>query len=268
MTDTRSMLCFLLLLTLISAAIIGLMIGCSENKIDTPLTGPSSGSGPIGGGDSQKMKLTASPSNTITVVGNAEASAKVTAIVNNSIGQPMPDGTAVYWSATVGTLDSPTQTTSNGAATVTLTFPTSYSGCSTISAESGDVSSSITVCVSRREATPTPTVTPTPSKALIVSADESSVAHKQSTTISALVLTNGSAEKGVPVKFSVSGNGVLDHSAAVTDDSGKAEVKFTGNNTTANDVTATITASTDDGRTGSVSVIVKAGATPTPKPTP
>ena len=258
MTDTRSMLCFLLLLTLISAAIIGLMIGCSENKIDTPLTGPSSGSGPIGGGDTQKMKLTASPSGTLIVYGDSvEASTKITAQVNNSIGQPMPDGTAVYWSATVGTLDSPTQTTSNGAATVTLTFPTSYSGCSTVSAESGDASSSISVCVSRREPTPTPTVTPTPSKEIVVGADDQTLDDGKSTIIWASVTTNGVPEEGVQVIFSTSGGGALNQSADITDSEGRAQVTFTGKNDSSSDITATITARTADGRTGSISVIVE-----------
>jgi len=266
MNSTRSIFCFVLLLSVISAAIVGLMIGCSENKIDTPLTGPAAGSGPVGGGDSQKMKLTANPSSTIIVYGDAQATAKVTALVNNSIGQPMPDGTPVYWEATVGTLDASTQTTNNGAATVTLTFPASYSGCSTVSAESGDVSSSITLCVSRREATPTPTVTPTPSKSLIVSAANSNIPHKGSTTISAYVTTNGQPQEGIQVKFSTSGGGALSQSAALTDENGYAYVTFTGNNTSASDVTATINASTEDGRTGSVSVVVGTGATPTPTP--
>ncbi|GAK48810.1 hypothetical protein U14_00017 [Candidatus Moduliflexus flocculans] len=257
MTATRSMFYFLLLLTLISAAIIGLMIGCNENKIDTPLTGPSSGSGPIGGGDSQKMKLTASPSNTITVIGNAEASAKVTAIVNNSIGQPMPDGTAVYWSATVGTLDSPTQTTSNGAATVTLTFPTSYSGCSTVSAESGDVSSSITICVSRTEPTATPTVTPTPSKEITVGTEKQTISNKKSTNIWALVTTNGIPEEGIQVTFSTSGGGTFKQSADITDSEGRVQVTFIGSNDSKSNITATITARTGDGRSGSITVIVE-----------
>ena len=266
MTGLRSMLCFIMLLTLISALLVGLMMGCDENKIASPLTGPAAGSGPVGGGDTQSMKLTASPSGTIAVVGVAEASAKVTALVNNSIGQPMPDGTAVHWSATAGTLDAATQTTSNGAATVTVTFSTTFSGCSTVSAESGDASGSIVVCVSRTEPTPTPTATSTPSKSFVVSTANTNIPHKGSTTISAYVTTNAKPEAGVQVKFSVSGGGVLSESAALTDENGYARVTFTGNNTSASDVTATISASTDDGRTGSVNVIVGTGATPTPTP--
>ncbi len=257
MAGQKSTLRFMILLSAISMLIIGAMIGCNEKKITSPLTGPAAGSGPIGGGDTQKMKLTASPSGTLVVTGNeTQATTKITAQVNNSIGQPMPDGTVVHWSATVGTLDAATQTASNGAATVSLTFPTSYSGCSTVSAESGDVSNLITVCVSRRDPTPTPTVTPTPSKELILSVGQSAIIAKGTTDVLALVTTNGTPEEGVLVTFSASGGGALNPNAALTNSNGFAKVTFTGNNSSTSDITAMITARTGDGRTGNVTVIV------------
>lgn len=269
MTDLRSMFWFIMLLALISALLIGIMMGCDENKISSPLTGPAAGSGPVGGGDTQSMKLTASPSGTIAVVGTAEASAKVTARVSNSIGQPMPDGTAVHWSATAGTLDAATQTTSNGAATVTVTFASTFSGCSTVSAESGDASGSIVVCVSRTEATPTPTATSTPSKAIIVDVEKQSISHNETTEIRAQLTTNGIPEVNVQVTFSPSGGGVLKPTSALTETDGWARVKFTGfnQNASGSDIQATITARTSDGRTGSVVVIVSAAPTPTPTAT-
>ena len=257
MTDLRSMFWFIMLLALISALLIGIMMGCDENKISSPLTGPAAGSGPVGGGDTQSMKLTASPSGTIAVVGTAEASAKVTARVSNSIGQPMPDGTAVHWSATAGTLDAATQTTSNGAATVTVTFASTFSGCSTVSAESGDASGSIVVCVSRTEPTPTPTPTPTPSKEITVGADDQTLDNGESTYVWARVTTNGLPEEGIQVIFSASGAGTLNQSAAMTDSDGRAEVTFTGKNDSSSNITATITARTGDGRSGSITVIVE-----------
>ena len=165
MVYNKSTLYLILLLTVISAVIVGLIIGCEEKKIDPPVLGPASGSGPIGGGETQRISLSVNPSQTITAVGDEQAIAKITALVENTIGQPMPNGTAVYWNATVGSLDSTTQTTSNGSATVTLTFQKAYKGCSIVTARSGDAQASITICtthVTRLRLTPTATTTQRP----------------------------------------------------------------------------------------------------------
>lgn len=268
MTEKTSTLVIVFILTLISAVIIGIMIGCDQKDISSPVVGSAAGSGPIGGGSSQKIRLTANPSSTVTAVGEEQAVIKITATLFNMIGEPMPDGTVVYWSATTGTLDAATQTTTNGAATVSLTFSKTDKGCSTVTATSGSLENSISVCVTRADATATPTITPTPSKSFIISADKSSIQHQETATITAYVSDNGKAQVGAQVKFTVSSGGTLNQSAAVTDENGYAHVTFTGYNTGASDITATINGSTDDGRTGSVSIVVGSGATPTPTATP
>jgi hypothetical protein len=164
MTGKTSTLALLVALTLISAGVVAALIGCNEHKeIKAPVIGPAAGSGPIGGGETQQIKLIANPSTTVPTIGEDQATVNITALVENNIGQPMPDGTAVYWSTTVGTLDSSTTTTSNGSSTVTLTFPKSYTGCSVVTAQSGDVEASIKVCTNNLTPTPTdaPTATPT-----------------------------------------------------------------------------------------------------------
>ncbi len=268
MTEKTSTLVIVFILMLISAVIIGIMIGCDQKDISSPVVGSAAGSGPIGGGNAQKIRLTANPSSTVTAVGEEQATIKITATLFNMIGEPMPDGTVVYWSATIGTLDSATQTTTNGAATASLTFSKTDSGCSAVTATSGSLENSISVCVTRADATATPTITPTPSKSFIISADKSSIQHQETATITAYVSDNGKAQVGAQVKFTVSSGGTLNQSAAVTDENGYAHVTFTGYNTGASDITATINGSTDDGRTGSVSIVVGSGATPTPTTTP
>lgn len=256
-----STLYLLLTLLAISALIVGLIIGCDEKQIKSPLLGPSAGAGPVGGGDAQKIRLTANPSETITTLEDAEATVQITAIVENNIGQPMPDGTVVYWTATNGTLDSVTTTTTNGASSVTLTFPKAFTGSSVVTATAGDATDSITINVVSI------TPTGTPSKGLVVSADQTIIPHQGTTTITAFVSTDGEPDANVQVNFSASGAGILKESAAITDENGNASVILIGNNTTTTDQTATVNATTEDGRSGSVSVIVTGGATPTPAPT-
>jgi len=252
----RSTVYLLVMLTTLSIAIIGAILGCDEKKVTAPVVGPGAGSGPIGGGEAQELTLTANPSETVTAVGNEQAKVKITALVENTLGQPMPDGTAVYWTATYGTLDSTVTTTTNGASSVTLTFENGFSGSSTVSATAGDASGSITVNV--LTVTPTPTIAP-PSKTFIVTAEKSQIAHEETCVVTALVQTDGQAEKNMQVTFVALSGGILNASAAVTDVTGKAQVTFTGNNTSETDITATINASTTDGRSGSISIIVGGG---------
>ena len=268
MTRTRSTLYLILSLLCLSLAIIAILAGCDEKTIDSPILGPASGSGPIGGGETQKIRLTASPSGDIPTIGEEAATATITALVQNNIGQPVTDGTAVYWSTTTGTLNTTSGTTSNGSSAVTLTFPKNHSGCSTVTAESGDAESSIQICTTNSTPTPTVTATPTPATAFIVSSSASTVAHRGKSTITAYAATNGVVDEGLQVNFSVSSGGTLSASAATTDANGNAQVVFTGNNTSSGDITATITATTTDGRSGSTTVIVSSGATPTPTPAP
>lgn len=267
----RSTIYLLVMLTALSIAIIGAILGCDEKKVTAPVVGPGAGSGPIGGGEAQELTLTANPSETVTAVGNEQAKVKITALVENTLGQPMPDGTAVYWTATYGTLDSTVTTTTNGASSVSLTFENGFSGSSTITATAGDASGSITVNVLTVMPTPTMTPEPTtapPSKTFIVTAEKSRIKHEETSAVTALVQTDGQAEKDKQVTFVALSGGILNASAAVTDVTGKAQVTFTGNNTGETDITATINASTSDGRSGTISIIVIGGATPTPTPEP
>lgn len=241
----------LLWLALISIAVIGILIGCSEKKhVSPPVIGPAAGSGPTGGGDTQDIELSASPSGHITVTNTEQATVKITAVVKNGIGQPMPDGTVIYWSASQGTLDSVTSTSANGASTVTLTFRAGFNGCSDITARSGDAEETIWVCVSSVAATPTP------SRTFIVSSQYSTLSAAQTqTTISATAKTNGTPDVGLQVNFTVSGPGTLNASAATTDSSGTATVTLTRITVTSTQ-TVTVTATSADGRSGTVQVIV------------
>ncbi|GAK57689.1 hypothetical protein U27_04656 [Candidatus Vecturithrix granuli] len=258
MVYKKSTLYLIVALLAISALILGLIIGCDEKQIKSPVVGSSAGSGPVGGGDAQKIRLTANPSSTITAVGEEQAIVKITAIVENNIGQPMPDGTVVYWTATVGSLDSVTTTTSNGASTVTLTFPKAFTGSSVVTAIAGDATDSITINVVNVTPTPTVTATPTPALGLVVSASNTTIQHGESTTITAYAYRDGQPEAGVQVNFRVSGAGVLQQSAGITDAAGIVTVTLVGQNTsTSSDQTATVTATTNDNRSGTISVIVE-----------
>lgn len=274
MRGTSSTTYILIILFCLSAAIIGIFIGCDDKKIEAPVLGSAAGSGPVGGGDTQKITLLASPSETVPVPVGEQGTIKVTALIENSIGQPMPDGTAVYWTTDIGTLDSTVTTSSNGSSTVTLTFPKDYTGCTWVVARSGDVEGGIRLCVTMVEATPTPTPTATgtatptptatPSRTLTVGAAPSTITlpAPNTSTITACAFTNGIADQNLQVTFTLTSNpagvGTLNRNSALTDatgcNSGVApnDVIFTA----VSAGTATITATTADGRTATVSILV------------
>ena len=88
MKEKSSTMYILIILLCISGAIIGIFIGCDKNKqVDPPVLGPAAGAGPVGGGDTQKITLLASPSETITVSTEEQATVQVTALIENNIGQ-------------------------------------------------------------------------------------------------------------------------------------------------------------------------------------
>lgn len=264
---TRSSYYVIAFLTLLTLASVSIMFGCNEKKsITPPMVGPAAGSGPTGGGETQRIQLLASPSATLVVARTEQATVRITALIENNIGQPMPDGTAVYWSSTHGTLDSVSTTSSNGSTSVTLTFPAEYSGCSRVTARSGDVSATIRLCVSRRDATPTPALTstpgptPTPSRTFIVTSQYSTLVISSGPTqteISAAATTNGTPDVGIQVNFSVSGPGILSASAALTNGAGIATVTLIANTGVTSVQTVTVTATTTGGRSGIIQVIVQ-----------
>jgi len=254
---TTSTIVIVLILTLISAVVIGLLVSCDKNKqITPPILGPAAGSGPVGGGETQRLELIVNPSGTITVTTDVQAQAKIIAFPKNSINQPMPDGTVVYWRANAGTIDPISSTTSSGTTTATLTFTKGYNGCSVVTARSGDVEASVNVCVSSVTATVTPIATATPSKNFILSANPLVIAHGGTSIITATATTNGQPNPNIQVNFTVSGAGTLTTNAGVTDGSGNASVTLIGNNTGTTELTATVTATTTDGRTGSITIRV------------
>jgi hypothetical protein len=253
-TRTRTLLIVLGLLA-VSSALFWNLAGCSNDKkqIVPLVVGPAAGSGPVGGGDTQRIKLSANPSAPQTTVEDEQATVTITALIENNIGQPMPDGTAVYWSATEGSLDPTVSTSSNGSTVATLTLAPRFDGCSIVTAKSGDASARIKVCVNNIDATPTP------SKTFIVQADNNDLPAGSSAIITATAKTNGVADEGIQVNFSVNNtSAILSASAAETDTNGEASVKLTNNNGGGSSVqTVTVTATAADGRTGTVQIILR-----------
>lgn len=264
----------LLLLALMSWAIISGFLGCSNEKqqIAPPVVGPAAGSGPMGGGETQSLKLTASPSETLTTIGDEQATIAVTALVENSIGQPMPDGTAVYWSTTQGTIAPTVGSSSNGAAEATVTFPKSFDGCSTVTARSGDAEGTIKLCVNNAQPTATavpptaiptsvPTATPTPvTRTLeIISPPPPTAKHDcadGNLTVTVLAANGGIPENGTNVTFIIYGD-VFELDPATpstqpTNGAGIASYTFLLKAPCTAGKTTTIVASTTDGRKASI----------------
>lgn len=239
MKFTRSSYYVIVFLTLLTLVSVVSMSGCNEKKhVTPPLIGPSAGSGPAGGGDTQRIQLLVSPSEPLEVMETETATVRITALIKNSIGQSMPDGTAVYWNSTNGSLDSVSTTSSNGSTGVTFTFPERYSGCSQVTARSGDATASLRVCVTRVAVTPTPTsaMTPTPigvSTAtplphnLIVTANPPTITMPGTSSVTACT---SPATSGVAITFFVgaasTGNGTFSP-ANVTDVTGCTLSTFT-----------------------------------------
>jgi hypothetical protein len=265
---------------LLSWALVGSFIGCSSEKkeIDPPVVGPAAGSGPMGGGDTQKITLLANPSETVPVPTGQQGIINVTALVENRIGQPMPDGTAVYWSTTIGTLSASTGSVSNGSSDVTLTFPESYTGCSYVTARSGDVQATIKVCVEEVIFTPTPAPAPTATPAAAATATPltgtlefivpstpsitySCTAGTETLDVTVLAATGGIPENGTPITFMLYGSGIapLPATALNTGSGGTVSYQFTSCTVPAPppaSTTMTLVVSTPDGRTASLVVTI------------
>ncbi len=247
----------IILLLLISLAAVHLITNCKKKKLySTPVLGPASGDTPAGGGETQQLKLVAEPSETGTVNTSGQAQIAIIAFVENKFGQPMPDGTKVVWTATVGDLDPNPSTAASGIATTTLTFPAYYTGCSLVTAISGDATGNIFVCADLVDAT----------IMLIVESDDDVIAYNGQTTIMATVTEYGVAKEGTLVEFEIiSGSeyAVLTNSGAVTDASGKASITLKGYNSSESDQTVILQAKLPNGMTAQVSLIVKQAATTT-----
>lgn len=116
-----------------------------------------------------RIEMRANPNEGIPCDG--ASSSIITALVYDVNGNPMEDGTIVYFASTWGQLSATSSTTSRGVATVTLRsyYDTSSDHTAKITAVSGDRSASVNVGFKRYTGTPqtpantsVPTLTPTP----------------------------------------------------------------------------------------------------------
>lgn len=120
-------------------------INCTITLIGTDGTGNSitipvtSGLPALQSGEPSSMTLQAAPA-TVTEEGRTST---ITATVKDAAGSPVPDGTAVSFSTTYGTISEIT-TTTNGIATATLTFVATDT-TSTVTATCGSVSATVVV---------------------------------------------------------------------------------------------------------------------------
>ncbi len=199
-----------------------LSAGCKEETYESPWLGPAAGDAFAGGGEAQGIKLFAA-SEPIPSVDDDQAVVTILAIIESTIGQPMPQNTPVIWTATIGALTSQTgsfnsssgngyttETDEHGQTGVKLQFPEGYSGCSWVTAHSGDASVSIQVCTEQQTIMLT-------------------------TTNDEIAWTNDKA----------------------TISNGQASVQIEGQNTSGSNQMVTVTAATADGRSGELDILVQ-----------
>lgn len=181
-----------------------------------------------------RVNLTAPTGSTISVTVDRSVVplgglATVTAVVIESAGTPVHDGTAVTFQTTVGALNPPTAETVNGIATTTFVAGQT-SGVATIQAFSGGARTG-----SGNSSAGGATIrvgTAAASGAISLTATPSSVSQSGGTvTISALVFDDQSNPlPGIPVQF-VSSTGSLNPTSATTDNSGIARTQLTTTST-------------------------------------
>ena len=177
------------------------------------------------------------------------ASVNVTALVYESSGTPVHDGTVVAFFSTLGTISPAQATTTNGQATVQLVTGT-LSGVAEITATSGGATLASTVAVTvgaaavgRVELTASPISLPPNGGRVSLTATVSD--------------SSGNRLSGIPVTFN-SDKGTLDQTGASTDSNGQVQAHLT------TVVNAIVTASVAGGTGGSVTslaVIVTVGST-------
>jgi len=195
----------------------------------------------------EKVPLTSPTGSTITLTSDRSVlplngSATLRAVVVESSGTPVQNGTMVTFSSTLGSVDPIEAKTVNGVATAAFNAG-SVSGSSEINAFSGGAKTATATKI---------TIGSLAAKTVAVSATPSSVSQSGGTvTISALVMDEaGNALPGVNVTFSAD-TGQLSATTALTDSSGVARTTLTTTQTskvtaTAGsakaDVTVTVTA--------------------------
>lgn len=187
----------------------------------------------------QRVPLTSPTGSTITLtidrnVLPLNGETTVRAVVIESAGTPVHNGTLVTFATTLGAMNPPEAKTVNGIATTTFSAG-SISGSALLRAFSGGATSSNSSGAEVK-------IGSAAAGSIAVSATPPAVSQSGGTvTISALVLdANNNPLPGASVLFSAS-NGVLSAATAISDGTGVAKVTLTTQSTTT--VTATVGAS-------------------------
>jgi PKD repeat protein len=206
-------------------------------------------------------------------------STTLSAMVIESSGTPVQNGTTVRFTTTLGRVDPAEAQTRNGVATTTF-FAGDASGVAEVRATSGGAGGGST--------TPPPsegnggtTSTPTNSNVVMISvgagavqrvtlrANPSTVSRTQNTAVTVIatvVGANGRLLSGIPVNFSAN-RGTFSSNSAVTDVQGEARVTLTTNDTTTVTATAgsaeaaTVEIAGQDGPSVSLACAVGTGGT-------
>jgi len=187
-------------------------------------------------GNTAWITLTANPD---SIPADGASSSAITAELKTSTGDPVPQGTTIRFSTTLGRLSSSSVTTPDdtGRAIVSLISATS-AGTATVTATSGGVTQSVTVTFTGEEI-------PATASSLSLSLSNPTVKsdNSDSSTITAIVLDSDNAViEGVIVTFATDG-GQLSTASVKTDEYGKAETVFSSGTTDKSNRVATITAS-------------------------
>jgi len=206
-----------------------------------------------------KVALTAPTSSTITLTAPTRSlpiggTTEVSAVVTESGGTPVQNGTTVRFSATMGSFSQAEVQTRNGVATAIFNAG-EISGTAVIRAASGGIASAadaLSITIGAASAT-----------AVTLTASPSTVPPAGGTVsvIATVLDTNGNRLTGIPVTFSTTA-GALSASVANTDSSGEARVQLTTNR--AAKVTATAgskSATVDVAAAGSNSIALSVSPT-------
>lgn len=227
-------------------------VSCKRKEYSAPTVGVAGGDTFLGGGEARSIRLWAQIQNSQGTPGEA-ATVKIIARVTNALGRPMPDETSVTWLATVGTLDAVTTTTTDGIASVTLTFPKNFTSCSTVTAISGQARRSIRACAEVL------------SSNITIRADDTDVDWNEHVWVTVQLKTDGKADVGFQVTFTVTQEptsppivAVDNESVVVTDAKGNAAIRLDIQNTTDEIVLITVKARAADGREAEIQILVRA----------
>ncbi len=183
-----------LILTGLSLLILICFAGCDS----VPLTAPTDSS----------IVLTANPEEINTNSGQSV----ITAMVTDADGNPVANGTTIYFSTTLGTLDKEESETTNGIAKNVL-HAGSMPGEATIRAQSGGITANVPVWIGGK-----------PAEIMILNATPSAINVGGTSQITCTLLTaSGYPVPGQPVFFTAD-NGTLQSAGSITytDQNGQA----------------------------------------------